>query len=50
MWAGIGAIGVTILSMFLFDESKDLLNILCLLLIVSGTVGVELVSALTTSS
>ncbi|PXF63874.1 quaternary ammonium compound efflux SMR transporter SugE [Kangiella spongicola] len=44
VWTGIGAVGVTILGMFLFNESKDILRILCLLLIVTGIVGLKLVS------
>lgn len=45
IWTGIGAVGVTILSMFLFNESKEMLRIFCLLLIVSGIIGLKLVSS-----
>ena len=44
VWTGIGAVGVAVMGMFLFNESKDILRILCLLLIVSGIVGLKLVS------
>ena len=44
VWTGIGAVGVAIMGMFLFNESKDILRILCLLLIVNGIVGLKLVS------
>lgn len=44
VWTGIGAVGVAIMGMFLFNESKDILRILCLLLIVTGIVGLKLVS------
>jgi len=44
VWTGIGAVGVAILGMILFDESRDILRILCLLLILSGIVGLKLVS------
>ncbi|GAA4358023.1 quaternary ammonium compound efflux SMR transporter SugE [Kangiella marina] len=44
VWTGIGAVGVAIMGMLLFNESKDILRILCLLLIVSGIVGLKLVS------
>ena len=44
VWTGIGAVGVAILGMVLFDESRDMLRILCLLLIVAGIVGLKLVS------
>ena len=45
VWTGIGAVGVAILGMILFDESRELLRILCLLLIISGIVGLRLVSS-----
>lgn len=44
VWTGIGAVGVAIMGMFLFNESKDILRIVCLLLIVSGIIGLKLVS------
>ncbi|MFT5504795.1 MAG: quaternary ammonium compound-resistance protein SugE [Gammaproteobacteria bacterium] len=47
VWAGIGAVGVTMLGMILFDESRDIMRIVCLLLIVSGIVGLNLVSSTT---
>ncbi|MCU7842221.1 MAG: quaternary ammonium compound efflux SMR transporter SugE [Candidatus Thiodiazotropha sp. (ex Monitilora ramsayi)] len=45
VWTGIGAVGVAILGMVLFNESRDILRIFCLLLIVSGIVGLKLVSS-----
>lgn len=45
VWTGIGAVGVAILGMFLFNESRELLRILCLFLIVAGIVGLKLVSS-----
>jgi len=45
VWTGIGAIGVAALGMLLFGESKDLMRILSLLLIISGIVGLKLVSS-----
>jgi len=47
VWTGIGAVGVAILGMILFDESRDILRILCLLLIVSGVVGLKILSTKT---
>ncbi len=44
VWTGIGAVGVAALGMVLFEESRDILRILCLLLIVAGIVGLKLVS------
>lgn len=45
VWTGIGAVGVAILGMVLLGESRDILRIICLLLIVSGIVGLKLVSS-----
>ena len=44
VWTGIGAIGTAVLGMILFQESKELIRIFCILLIVSGVVGLKLVS------
>ena len=44
VWTGIGAVGVAILGMFLFNESRDLLRIGSILLIVAGIAGLKLVS------
>ena len=44
VWTGIGAVGVAILGMILFNESRDLLRIGSILLIIAGIVGLKLVS------
>jgi quaternary ammonium compound-resistance protein SugE len=44
VWTGIGAIGVAVLGMVLFGESRELLRIVCLLLIVAGIIGLRLAS------
>jgi quaternary ammonium compound-resistance protein SugE len=44
VWTGIGAIGVAVLGMVLFGESRELLRILCLFLIIAGIMGLKLVS------
>ncbi len=44
VWTGIGAAGVALLGMFLFGESRDLMRIVCLLLIVSGVLGLKVFS------
>ena len=44
IWTGIGAVGVAVMGMILFGESRDILRIISLLLIVSGIVGLKLVS------
>jgi len=45
VWTGIGAVGVAIMGMVLFGESRDIMRVICLLLIVSGIVGLKLVSS-----
>jgi len=44
VWTGIGTVGVAILGMVLFEESHDIMRIICLLLIVSGIVGLKIFS------
>ncbi len=44
VWTGIGAIGVAILGMVLFGESREFLRVVCLFLIIAGIIGLKLVS------
>jgi quaternary ammonium compound-resistance protein SugE len=43
VWTGIGAVGVAILGMILFDEPRNMLRILSILLIVAGIAGLKLI-------
>jgi quaternary ammonium compound-resistance protein SugE len=45
VWTGIGAVGVAILGMILFDEPRTLMRIGSILLIVMGIAGLKLVTA-----
>lgn len=45
VWTGIGTVGVAIMGMVLFGESRDILRIVCLLLIVVGIIGLRLLSS-----
>ncbi|MEW8078758.1 MAG: quaternary ammonium compound efflux SMR transporter SugE [Candidatus Thiodiazotropha endolucinida] len=45
VWTGIGAVGVAVLGMVMLGESRDILRIVSLLLIVSGIVGLKLISS-----
>ncbi|MCK9362631.1 MAG: quaternary ammonium compound efflux SMR transporter SugE [Syntrophales bacterium] len=45
VWTGIGAVGVAILGMLLFGESREIGRIICLCLIISGIAGLKLVSS-----
>ena len=42
VWTGIGAVGTAIIGMILFGESREVIRILFILLIVSGIVGLRL--------
>lgn len=44
VWTGIGAIGVAVLGMVLFGESREILRMVCLFLIVTGIIGLKVVS------
>ena len=44
VWTGIGAVGVAIIGMIWLGESREVLRILCIVIIVSGVVGLRLVS------
>lgn len=44
VWTGIGTVGAAILGMVLFDEPRDILRILCILVIVAGIGGLKLTS------
>ncbi len=42
IWTGIGAVGVAVLGMIFLGESREILRVLCLVLIVAGIVGLQL--------
>jgi quaternary ammonium compound-resistance protein SugE len=42
VWTGIGAVGVAILGMILFNEPKDAMRVGSILLIVAGIAGLKL--------
>jgi quaternary ammonium compound-resistance protein SugE len=42
VWTGIGTVGAAVLGMLLFDEPRDVLRVLCVLLIVAGIAGLKL--------
>ncbi|HWD21747.1 MAG TPA: quaternary ammonium compound efflux SMR transporter SugE [Burkholderiales bacterium] len=44
VWTGIGAVGVAILGIVLFDEPHDLLRLASILLIVAGIAGLKVVT------
>ena len=44
VWTGIGTVGAAILGIVLFNESREIARILCILLIVAGIIGLKLTS------
>jgi len=44
VWTGIGAVGVAVLGMVLFGESREFLRVSCLFLIIAGIIGLKLFS------
>jgi quaternary ammonium compound-resistance protein SugE len=44
VWTGIGAVGTAFLGIWLFGEPATLMRLLCIALIVSGIVGLKLVT------
>jgi quaternary ammonium compound-resistance protein SugE len=41
VWTGIGAIGVAIAGIILFQESRDILRLICIGLIIIGVLGLK---------
>lgn len=44
VWTGIGAVGTAILGILLFGESKEMVRLICIGLIICGILGLKLVS------
>lgn len=44
IWTGIGAAGTAIYGIFFFGESKETIRIICIMLIVSGVIGLKFTS------
>lgn len=44
VWTGIGAVGTALYGIFVFDESRSVLRLLCIVLIITGLVGLRLFS------
>jgi quaternary ammonium compound-resistance protein SugE len=42
VWTGIGAVGTALAGIYLFNEAKDGLRLLCIGLIVAGILGLKL--------
>ena len=45
VWTGIGTVGAALLGMLIFGESHEFSKIVCIVLIVTGIVGLKLIAA-----
>lgn len=45
VWTGIGAIGTALIGIFIFHEPRTTARLICILLIVSGVIGLKLASS-----
>lgn len=45
IWTGIGTVGAAVLGMILFDEPRDVIRILCIMLIIAAIAGLKITSA-----
>jgi quaternary ammonium compound-resistance protein SugE len=46
IWTGIGAAGTAILGIVFLNEPRDLIRIICILMIIAGVVGLKVFSGL----
>jgi quaternary ammonium compound-resistance protein SugE len=44
IWTGIGAVGTVLIGMAVLGESRDVLRLLCVMLIVAGIIGLKVVT------
>jgi quaternary ammonium compound-resistance protein SugE len=44
VWTGVGAVGTALLGMLLFNESREVLRLVCIGLIVAGILGLKFVT------
>lgn len=42
IWTGIGAAGTAIIGMAFFGESREIMRIICIVLIIAGVIGLRL--------
>lgn len=45
IWTGIGAAGTAVIGMAILHEPRDLMRIICLLMIISGVIGLKFYSS-----
>ncbi|MBN8417639.1 MAG: quaternary ammonium compound efflux SMR transporter SugE [Verrucomicrobia bacterium] len=45
IWTGIGAVGTALIGIFIFHEPRTAARLVCILLIISGVIGLKLASS-----
>lgn len=45
VWTGIGAVGTALIGIFIFHEPRTTARLVCILLIISGVIGLKLASS-----
>lgn len=45
IWTGIGAVGSAVVGIIVFGESRDAVRIFCIILVLSGIIGLKLTSS-----
>lgn len=45
VWTGIGTVGAAVLGMIVFGDSREVIRIVCILLIVAGIAGLKITSS-----
>jgi quaternary ammonium compound-resistance protein SugE len=44
IWTGIGAVGVAIIGLIFLGESKSIVRVFCIMLVISGIIGLKISS------
>ncbi|QYO63992.1 quaternary ammonium compound efflux SMR transporter SugE [Leptolyngbya sp. 7M] len=45
VWTGIGTVGAALIGMVLFDEPRDAVRVICIMLIIAGIAGLKITSS-----
>lgn len=45
VWTGIGVVGTAVLGIILFGESREVLRLLCIVLILAGIIGLRVLTS-----
>lgn len=45
VWTGIGTVGAALIGMMLFEEPRDAVRVICIMLIIAGIAGLKITSS-----